>query len=123
MVVLVMPMATAAVHVREVGQKLQECCFLPLRSCVCRNTVRIEAANITDTNRVSVVALTMRARSANRPPFLDRAVKLDNIMISYAFPTSLFVPITNGLSVHVHAWRSGGTMQDDIIDKSHYGGT
>lgn len=123
MVVLVVSMAPAAVHENKVCQQLQECCFLPLRSCVCRNTVRIEAANITDTNRVSVVALTMRARSANRPPFLDRAVKPDNIMITNASPASLFVPLADGLSIHVHTRRSGGTMQDDIVNKSHYGGT
>lgn len=123
MVVLVMTMAPAAVHVSEVSKQLQECCLLPLRSCVCRHTISIDTANVTDTNRMSIVALTVRARSANRPPSLDRAVKPDNIMISYALPSSLLVPLSYGLSIHVHAWRGGAAVQDDIVYKSHYGGT
>lgn len=123
MVILVVAMAPAAVHENEVSQQLQECCFLPLRSCVCRNTVSIEAANITDTNRMSIVALTMRPRSANGPPSLDRTVEPDNIMVSYALPSSLLVPLSYGLCVHVHSRRRGGAVKDDVIYKSHFGGT
>lgn len=123
MVVLVVSMAAAAVHESEVGKQLQECCLLPLRSCVCRHTISIDAANVTDTNRMSIVALAVRARSANRPPSLDRAVDPDNIMVSYALPSSLLVPLSYGLSVHVHSRRRGGAVQDDIVYKSHFGGT
>lgn len=123
MVVLIVTMAPAAVHVSEVGQQLQECCLLPLRSCVCRHTVRIETANVTDTNRMSIMALTVRTRSANRPPSLDRTVKPDHIMVSYPLPASLPMPLSYGLCVHVHAWRSGCAMQDDVVYKSHFGGT
>ncbi len=79
-----------------------------------------------DADGVRVVATGMGARSLQWSPFMDRAIRIDHIVIADigpAAPTLRFwlgVPAPDALHRDVLAVGCGGTMNDEFVDSSFH---
>ena len=82
-------------------------------------SVGIEAADISDTYAVCVVAFGMCARLLYRTASVDAAVGIDDIVITDVVPTKAFMVAADALYGAVGIGTGSGAMDDDFGDVSH----
>lgn len=118
-----MPVDGAAVKNGQDRQQLQKRGLLFWRSCVGWAAVSVKPADVGNADAVGVVAVTMGAGLARGPALLYRAIEFYEVVVPAALPALGLMPFCYLCYIYVHSLRGGGAVQDNVVDKSHFGGT
>lgn len=78
------------------------------------------AAYVANAYRVGVVFKTVRPNLLNGSALVNRAVKVYHKVIADAFPAPLPVPVVDVRHSEGLSFGSGGTMNDNFVDVSHF---
>ena len=87
---------------------------------VLRFTGRVQTADIADADGCSVVALYVCPDLGNIPADMNRAVRIDDVVISDFFVAGLAVPSVDVLDRDPLALLRGAAMQHDVCNSSHF---
>ena len=108
----------------EETDELQHGVALLVRPRVAGVAFLVEAADVADSYRACIIALTVRALQVNRLAYLDMAVEVNHIMIAAAGAarggeTALFVPLGNIIFFPVLSRFCSRTVDDNFRYLSH----
>lgn len=81
----------------------------------------VKAAYIANANGVSVVTFAVGPRHGRVSPGVNRAVKVNYVMITDAAETAVSVPAVNLIDSDFTTGLCGGAVNDDLIYVSHSG--
>jgi len=109
----------AVIHPHKIEQEFIKTGLLLWRSIVDGIAARVQAAYVTNANRVRVVSFAMSAWVRNRPTAFYRAVALDNVVIADVGKTSSEVHLLYFLGSESAAWAVRRTVNNYFIDESH----
>ena len=82
--------------------------------------VGIEAADISDTDTVGVVAGAMGSDLLDGAARMDATIGIDDIMIADVVPAEALMVATDALHGAGGIGKGGGAMDDDFGDSSHF---
>lgn len=85
---------------------------LGVRSGITCLTVRVGPTDVADADTPSIVTVGVSAYLGERPSEVYRAVKLDDNVVSYVSPSSVEVPLADGLGLDIAALWGGATVYD-----------
>lgn len=106
----------------QLSKQRQHGSFLFQRPCVRGNTVGRQASFVTDTHRMSVVILAMRAHLLYRSAKVDLTITGDVKMVTDIFEATMMNMImAASLEIQVPPLRGGGTMDNDKCYFTHTG--
>ena len=86
---------------------------------VARTASAIQPSNIAYADAVLVVTIGMGTNYFNRPPDMDGAVEIDEVMVTDIVEPPFQMAATNVLNRIGAIFASGRTMDDDVVDFSH----
>lgn len=78
----------------------------------------IKATDIDNADGEGIAPLAVRALPRDVAPDLDSAIETDNVVVAYAVPSLVSVPLVNIGAVEVLPLLGGGAMDYDVIDVS-----
>ena len=100
--------------------ELAKCLLLLWRACVLgRFSVLGHTTDVADANAVGIMPQAMGASYVLGTSFVDAAVPIDDIVITYVGKLACQVPTTNVLHREVLSFGSGRAMNDNFCDASH----
>jgi len=103
----------------EICEEVFEGLFLLHGPRVAGVAVWSDAANVTYTDGVLVVALGVCAGGLDWPSLMHGAVTINDIMVADVRPSALEVPLTNFINSDVASFRGRGAMNDKLRNLSH----
>lgn len=111
---------TQAILLHQIFYQTNQCCSLHGCPCVCRSTRKIiQASNITNSDRVLIMAFAMCARHADVASFVYCAILGNHKMVSNVQPSVvLAMPSLNLFNRYRLHCKRGRAMQNYLIDYS-----
>ena len=117
----VMPMHSCmGINELKLLHELAKCQLLLWRACVLgRFSVLGHTTDVADANAVGIMPQAMGASYVLGTSFVDAAVPIDDIVITYVGKLACQVPTTNVLHREVLTFGGGRAMNDNFSDASH----
>ena len=108
-----------SVDLLQVGHQPAQSSALGGCTCIMRNTAK-QAADIGNAYLVFVVASAVCSRLLDWSPYFHRAVKSDDVVVTYILPAIRHVPLTDLLSGIIMPRFGGGAMDYYIVNLPNY---
>ena len=93
--------------------------LLRLVECVGGTATTVEPTHIADADAVLVVTIGMGTHYFDRPPDVDGAVEVDDIVIANVVEATLQVPLAYLFDGMMSVLAGGGAVDDDVVNLSH----
>ena len=108
-----------SVDLLQVGHQPAQSLALGWCTCIMRNTAK-QAADIGNAYRVFVVSTAVGSWLLDWSPYFHRAVKSDDVVVTYILPAIRLVPLTDLLDGIIMPRFGGGAMDYYIVNLPHY---
>ena len=79
----------------------------------------VESTNIAYAYTMGIMPQTVGAGLSNRPPFSDRTIEINHIMIANILESPLKMPLADLRYTDIPAIRCGRTVNNYFADRSH----